>query len=99
VRTAAEALKKPLGLDDVERWGSLDMERAQSDIFAPAPHQLDAASDQLGQPDATAQPVEKFRRVAHSAQLRSPGWVQRIGFQEIKRNCRAPAFHRSRQQS
>jgi hypothetical protein len=77
VRAAAEAMKKTLVLDDVERRGSLLVERAETGIFTPAPLQLDAAADELGQPDAAAQLVEKFRRVVHSAQSRSPGCALR----------------------
>src|SRR5439155_17449026 len=45
MRAAAEAMEKPLILDDVERWRLLVVERAKPGLLAAAPGQPDAAPD------------------------------------------------------
>jgi len=68
MRATAEAVKKSLILDHVERGRPLGVERAKADEFGAAPHQLEAAlADQRRQHDATAQLVENRRRVVGHA--------------------------------
>jgi hypothetical protein len=74
VRAAAETVKKSPVFDDVEGRCFFLVERAETGIFTPAPHQLDTVTpDQFGQHNAAAQFVEEFRRITHGALIEIAG--------------------------
>ncbi len=65
VRAAAEAMIERLVLDHGEGRRLLVVERAQADILAPAPHELDVAAHDARKRDAISDFVEELRRVGH----------------------------------
>ena len=86
VRAAAEAVIEALVLDHVERGRLLLVERAQAQMLAPAPRQLDVAADDLDQRQAG---LEFLERGVGSGQSATFGLLDASGHHDRKRAIRA----------
>ena len=86
VRAAAEAVIEALVLDHVERGRLLLVERAQAQMLAAAPRQLDVAADDLDQRQAG---LEFLERGVGSGQSATFGLLDASGHHDTKRSIRA----------
>ena len=86
VGAAAEAMIEALVLDHVERGRLLLVERAQAQMLAPAPRQLDVAADDLDQRQAG---LEFLEREIGSGQSATFGLLDASGHHDTKRSIRA----------